>query len=72
MTNRTITVAAAHIAMATARPDALITAHLDVSQCTLGRTAILAFEKRRRPESCQHITSQVGAADPRVWRRPER
>jgi len=55
------------IAMATTWADELITADLNLEQCTLGRTTIFAFEKHRRPEAYQRITSQVGAVDPPVW-----
>jgi len=58
------------IAMASSWADELITADLDLDQCTLGRTTIFAFEKHRRPETYQRITNQVGAVDPPVWRGP--
>jgi predicted amidohydrolase len=56
------------VAMATTWGDELITADLDLDMCTLGRTTIFAFEKHRRPEAYQRITSQVGAVDPPAWR----
>lgn len=58
------------IAMATSWDDELITADLNLDQCTLGRTTIFAFDKHRRPETYQRIVSQVGAVEPPVWQRP--
>jgi predicted amidohydrolase len=60
------------IAMATTWADELITADLNLDHCTRGRTTIFAFEKHRRPEAWQRITSQVGAVDPPVWQRTAR
>jgi predicted amidohydrolase len=60
------------VAMATTWDDELITADLNLDMCTLGRTTIFAFEKHRRPETYERITSQVGAVDPPFWRRPAR
>jgi predicted amidohydrolase len=60
------------IAMATTWDDELITADLNLDQCTLGRTTIFAFDKHRRPEAYQRITDQAGAVEPPVWRRPKR
>ena len=60
------------VAMATSWDDELITADLNLDMCTLGRTTIFAFEKHRRPETYQRITSQVGAVDPPVWNPPPR
>ncbi len=57
------------VAMATSWDDELITADLNLDQCTLGRTTIFDFEKHRRPEAYQRITSQTGAIDPPVWQR---
>jgi predicted amidohydrolase len=56
------------IAMATTWDDELITADLNLDMCDLGRSTIFAFEKHRRPEAYQRITSQVGAVEPPVWR----
>ena len=58
------------VAMATTWDDELITADLNLDQCALGRTTIFAFEKHRRPEAYQRITSQVGAIDPPIWQPP--
>ncbi|MDE2580353.1 MAG: N-carbamoyl-D-amino-acid hydrolase [Rhodospirillales bacterium] len=55
------------IAQAGSWDDELITADCDFGMCTLGRTTIFAFEKHRRPEAYQRITSQVGAVAPPVW-----
>jgi len=60
------------VAMATTWDDELITADLNLDLCTLGRTTIFAFDKHRRPEAYERITSQVGAVDPPVWTRPAR
>src|ERR1019366_10768540 len=46
------------IAMASSWADELITANLELDLCMLGRTTIFAFEKHRRPEAYQRITSQ--------------
>ena len=54
-------------AQATTRGDELVTADLDLDRCTLGRTTIFAFDKHRRPEAYDRITSQTGATDPPVW-----
>ncbi len=55
------------LAQATTWGDELITADLDLDQCTLGRTTIFNFEKHRRPEAYARITGQVGAVAPRRW-----
>ena len=55
------------VAMASTWDDELITADLDFSLCTLGRTTIFAFDQHRRPEAYERITSQVGAVAPPVW-----
>ncbi len=56
------------VAQATSWDDELITADLDLDQCTLGRTTIFAFDKHRRPEAYGRITGQVGATQPAEWR----
>ena len=56
------------LAQATSWGDELITADLDLDQCTLGRTTIFNFEKHRRPEAYGRITGQVGAVAPKKWR----
>jgi len=58
------------LAQATSWGDELITADLDLDQCTLGRTTIFNFEKHRRPEAYRRITDQVGAVRPEPWIRP--
>jgi predicted amidohydrolase len=52
------------LAQATSWDDELITADLDLDQCTLGRTTIFNFAKHRRPEAYGRITDQVGAVPP--------
>jgi len=54
------------VAQATTWDDELITADLNLDQCTLGRTTIFDFEKHRRPEAYGRITGQVGAIEPPV------
>ncbi len=52
------------VAQATSWDDELITADLDLDQCTLGRTTIFNFAAHRRPEAYGRITGQVGAEPP--------
>ena len=52
------------VAQATSWDDELITADLDLDQCTLGRTTIFNFAAHRRPEAYGRITGQVGAIVP--------
>lgn len=59
------------VAQATTWDDELITADLNLDQCTLGRTTIFAFAKHRRPEAYGRITSQVGAVDPPATSTPK-
>jgi N-carbamoyl-D-amino-acid hydrolase len=58
------------LAQATSWGDELITADLDLDQCTLGRTTIFNFEKHRRPEAYRRITDQIGAVPPGPWVKP--
>ncbi len=58
------------VSMATTWADELITADLNLDQCALGRATIFNFEKHRRPEAYQRITSQIGATAPMVWSKP--
>jgi predicted amidohydrolase len=58
------------LAQATTWDDELITADLNLDQCTLGRTSIFNFEKHRRPEAYARITEQVGAIEPERWLKP--
>ena len=57
------------IAQAGTWDDELITADLNLDMCILGRTTIFAFDRHRRPEAYRRITEQVGAVEPKVWRK---
>ena len=52
------------MAEATTWDDEIITAELDFSRCTLGRTTIFDFAAHRRPEAYRRITGQTGATPP--------
>jgi predicted amidohydrolase len=60
------------MAMTTSWDDELVTADCDLDMCALGRTTIFNFEKHRRPEAYQRITSQTGAIAPPAWKTQSR
>ena len=60
------------MAQATSWDDELITADLDLDQCTLGRTTIFNFARHRRTEAYGRITAQTGSVPPAGWRPADR
>lgn len=58
------------IAEASSWDDELITADLNLDQCTLGRTTVFNFAAHRRPEHYRRIVDQVGSVPPAEWHKP--